>query len=107
MKELQNLQEYSTIKNWLSRLGLSSRRVHLSSFYQFMKWVRVSGEKFKDYTPDQLLEYQRQADNGTRYDLLDLAQRYILQSRGTVNTKNNRYTSICLLYTSPSPRDRS
>ena len=93
----------------MSRLGASTRRNQLGSFKLFMKWVRENDSKFKDYTPDQLVEYQRQADNGTRYEVLDIGQNYVLQTHGTVNTKKQKYhilRSFFLHNRAELPRDK-
>lgn len=91
---MKNIEEYSTVKNWLSRLAPSTQETQLSYFNRFMKWLMVEGGSFKDYTPDQLIEYQRNADNGSRYDMVDLAQRYVRDKPGRINTKNTRYFNI-------------
>ena len=108
-------EEYPTVKKWLSGLSESSQETYLSYFNRFMKWLSVEGGPFKDYTPDMLIEYQQNADNGSRYDMVDLAQRYVTEGKGRVQTKNNRYANIksffmhnrCELPRDPNYRVRS
>ncbi len=88
------LKEYPSVDRWLGRLGEGSRKTRTSHLTSYMSWLKENGGNFKDFTPDQLIEYQREADNGKRYELLDLAQRYVLQTKGTFNTKTSRYGSI-------------
>jgi len=88
------LEEHQTIQNWVSRLSQSSKETYLSYFSRFMDWLQEEGGEFKHYTPDQLVEYQKKCDNGSRYDILDTAQRYINQYSARVNTKNTAYGTI-------------
>lgn len=54
-----------------------------------------NGGKFKDMTPDEMIDYQKNCDNGTRYDILDVVQRYVLSLRGkAANTKRNYYRMV-------------
>ena len=62
---------YSTVENWLSRLAPATQIIQRSYFNKFLKWVGVNGEKFSKFTPDELIEYQKQTDNGNRYDILE------------------------------------
>lgn len=72
----------------------STQYVQGNYFRNWMNWVRVNGGKFKDMSPDQLIEYQREADNGSRYELLDLAIDYINTNTEAYNTKKSRYGNI-------------
>jgi len=40
------------------------------------------------------VEYQRQADNGTKYEILDLVQDYIISLEGRHGTKKTKYTAV-------------
>ncbi|MCB2172415.1 hypothetical protein KQH65_06745 [archaeon] len=88
------LEKYPTVQSWTNRLSESSKETYLSYFSRFMEWLKKHGGEFKDYTPDQLIEYQKKCDNGSRYDILDTAQRYINQYQARVNTKNTAYGTI-------------
>jgi len=74
----------------------ASTQIAQGSYFQiFMRWVKQNGGKFSEYTPDQLIEYQKQTSNGSQYDILDvLAQPYVRQAEGTFNTKRVRYSNI-------------
>lgn len=92
MTELvENSQSY---RQWMGRLAQSTQYVQGNYFNTWMNWVRVNGGKFKDFTPDQMIEYQREADNGSRYDLLDLAIDYVNSNTEAYNTKKSRYANI-------------
>ena len=84
-----------TVENWLGRLGLSTQKPQRYYFQHFLKWIKVNGGKFSKYSPDELVEYQKQADNGNKYDILDtIVQPYVRQVKGTYNTKRTRYTNV-------------
>ena len=93
-KSKEYLQTFRSVGRWLNRLGAPSRRVRLAYFRQFVLWMQEEGNEFKAFTPDDLIEYQEDADKKTRYDILDMLQRYVLGTVGTANTKNARYSSV-------------
>ncbi|MFH0849727.1 MAG: hypothetical protein V1924_02160, partial [Candidatus Bathyarchaeota archaeon] len=107
---MQNLEDYVTVKNWMGRLAPSTQRVQLAYFKSFHKWYRVNGGNFAEFTPDQLVEYQKAVGNGAQFDILDMVQQYISQSRGTFNTKNSRYNNIRSFFVhnrAELPRDKN
>lgn len=74
------------VENWLSRLKPSTAKMARRNLGLFMKWLRTSGTAFANYSPEMLIEYQRNADKGHQYDILDLVQAHILSSaRATSN----------------------
>lgn len=72
-----NLTDFDSVKRWGSRLKPESFRVALCVFRNWYLWLREDKTKFSDFTPDDLVEYQRNAGNGSQYDILDTAQEYI------------------------------
>lgn len=90
-----SVKESPAVKNWLSRISVSSHRARLAEFKSFMNWVRVNGDKFATMTPDDLLNYQRATNNGSQFEILDLIQKYILSSKGQrLNTKKTKLSII-------------
>ena len=85
----------SAKQNWLERVSMGTRRDYAYTFDRFMIWKNENGGKFADMTPDQMIEYQRNAENGNGYELLDLTQRWILSLEGLAyKTKRTYYMAI-------------
>ena len=88
------------MENWLSRLSPSTQIAQESFMNILLRWARLNGGKFAEFTPDELVEYQKQADNGIRYEILDtVVQPYIRDAKGTFNTKRVRYSNIRSFFT--------
>lgn len=85
---------WSTVDTWASRLSPSTAKLNRYFLGRWIDWLRVEGGKFSAMSPDDLIAYQRSSDNGTRYDLLDLAQRYAQSLPGRFGSKNKAYTTI-------------
>ncbi|MBQ04832.1 hypothetical protein CL673_09065 [Candidatus Bathyarchaeota archaeon] len=84
-----------TLENWLSRVSLSTAKLYHYQWRAFIRWVKKNESPFKDFTPDQMIKYQQNTDNGSRFDLLDLIQRYILSMNDTrFKTKKSRYAAL-------------
>jgi integrase len=106
-----SFKDSPSVKNWLSRISPNSHRARLAEFKQFMNWVRVNGAKFAAMSPDELVEYQKAATNGTQYDVLDLVEKYILSCNGRrLNTKRTKLSLVKSFFThnrAPLPSDPS
>ena len=59
-----------------------------------MKWLNENGASFKDYTPYQLVEYQKNTTNSQQYDILDFVQRWVQTIKGRYETKRHRYNAV-------------
>lgn len=85
---------WTKVEHWLSRLSPNTYKTNLRTFKLWMKWVRQSDTKFAESTPDDLIEYQREVDNGSRFDILDIiVQPFINQKRGRIGYKVKLYTT--------------
>lgn len=92
---MDSIETYQTVKAWLSRLGDSTQRVARSNFNNWIQWVRENGGEFSEFTPDDLVEYQKNVGNGDRFKILDtLIQPYLKQADIRLHTKRHRYTHI-------------
>ena len=96
---------FETIVNWLPRLRWypwsNSEGLKLVDYYfinntYFLK-IKRGDNRF--YLPISITEYRPQNIPSDRYIVFD--DKYIVEAEFTRNYLNN-----CLLYTSPSPRDR-
>ena len=89
------MEEQTSVERWLSRLSFGTAEKDRQRLQNWIKWVRQSKTRFSQFTPDELITYQKESDNGTRYDILDeIVQPYILQKKGRRNTKHRYYTTI-------------
>ena len=82
------------VEAWLGRLGPDTARVYESIFTNFMKWVRENGGEFKDYTPEDFIEFQMEATNSQRYKIVDLLQGYINSIEGRAGYKRKVRSTI-------------
>jgi len=54
-----------------------------------MRWLKTYGGAFKDFTPDQLIDYQDQAQGKKRCDILDTVEDFI-QSKNNLTYEYKR-----------------
>ena len=87
-----SFRESPSVVAWLNRLAPSTQIVNWGFFKAFLAWKKEHGGQFRDFTPDQLVEYQKEHKD---YALLDqLIQPYITAKAGRFNTKKTRYSNI-------------
>lgn len=87
--------ESPKVENWLSRVSPTTARLYRYQLKGFLKWLQENGGSFKDYTPDELITYQQEADNGSKYDVLDLLQAYMISQKGKrYKTLKGRYAAL-------------
>jgi integrase len=79
---------------WLSRLGDNTAKVYSRIFKNWIDWINENSERFKDATPDQLIQYQLDSDNGSKYHILNLIQRYIQTIKSSSGYKRKIYTVV-------------
>jgi hypothetical protein len=65
-------RESPSVVAWLNRLGESTQPVQWGFFKAFLAWKNEHGGQFRDFTPDQLVEYQKENKD---YALLDQLMR--------------------------------
>ena len=71
---MSELEGYRSVVFWRGRVSHGSYRNYIGALGQFMRWLREYGGALADLDPDGLIEYQKQSDNGSKYDILDLVQ---------------------------------
>jgi len=85
-----------SLQNWLGRIGENTRRDYEYTFNRFMIWKGENGEKFRDLSPDELIDHQRNCTNSDSYEILDLVQRWILSMKGLAYASKRSYY-VCIL----------
>jgi len=86
-----------SVKHYLSRLQPNTRPVTESILNNFFEWMAENGGEFKDFTPDQLLAYQKQNKN---YEILDMIQAWIRDNDHLrAKTKQRYYSAVTSLFT--------
>lgn len=61
-------------KFWKGRVAPTTYKSYITAFGHFKRWLDEHGGALAGLTPDELVEYQKNTDNGTQYDILDLVQ---------------------------------
>jgi len=86
---------WGTVDTWLSRMGKTTARNHRIRFNVWMRWMAEKGGGFAGMAPDELVEYQKNTDNGTRFEILDVVQRYVNDLEDVrLNTKKGYYSTV-------------
>jgi len=88
------LEGFESVDRWLSRLDEGWRDRARGILMNFVDWLGGNSTKFGSYTPDMLIEYQRESDNGSRYDILDEIQRYVQGFDIRYNSKVKYYSTL-------------
>jgi len=76
--EIEGKMACGSVRNWLSRISPSTAKVYSFIFRKWLVWMEENGGRFSEMNPDELLAYQKAADNGSMYDILDFVQMYVL-----------------------------
>ena len=101
---------WESVENWLSRLGEGSRKQARWHLEAWLKWVEKGQGKFVRFSPDELVEYQRTSDNGSKFDILNCVQRYVIDTPGRHGYKKKKLDNVRSFFLhnrTELPRDRS
>lgn len=101
---------WESVENWLSRLGEGSRKQARWHLEAWLKWVAKGQGKFIGFSPDELVEYQRTSDNGSKFDILNCVQRYVIDTPGRHGYKKKKLDNVRSFFLhnrAELPRDRS
>jgi len=92
--DLGLLRSETSVKKWLNRLDEGWRKRALQILKVFMIWLEEGDSKFSDYTPDMLVQYQKEAGNGEAYDILDQIQAHVQGFNARYGTKLKYYSTL-------------
>lgn len=79
---------------WLSRLAPATAVTYGYILRRFMKWLRENGGEFSEMSPDDLVNYQREAVYDDKFKILDLIQKYVSSRKARVSTKRAIYSTL-------------
>jgi hypothetical protein len=91
-KKLCNVEGFSAVENWKSRVGATWALQGEYRIKRFIAYLDDSGSEFAGYTPDMLIEYQRNRVKREDYDefsILDVIQRWV-NSMGNLRAESKR-----------------
>ncbi len=83
-----------TVNTWRSRIKTNTFSAHFYVFRGFMKWLSENGSDFADFTPDQLVVYQKKTVGDDRYRILDLVEAWMGTIKGRAKSKERYYAAI-------------
>jgi hypothetical protein len=72
----------SSIIRWKSRVKDVTFKNYQIYFNLFMEWVLEVEPDFREYSPDDLIDYQKSATGEDRYRILDLVETWIGSKEG-------------------------
>ncbi len=86
---------WNSVENWKSRVSYNYGTHGENRLKVFIKYLEENEPKLSGLIPDQLIDYQRQAQNHERYEILDALQRWVnSQPLLRAQSKSGYYTSI-------------
>jgi len=110
MRMEPNLENYESVRNWLSRLRPSTAKTYLFQFNRFYRWMQKNEVELAKLNPDELVVLQSEATNSERFKILDVLQRYVGENHATLSYKRKMYKSIRSFFLhnrAELPQDRS
>ncbi len=93
-RKVDYLDGSPSVQRYLSRLSPGSHTNALYTIHYFIEFYKENSAKFREFSIDDLIEYQRKADNGERYDVLDLLIDWINSMNLRHTTLKQRYNQI-------------
>ncbi|MBA7613700.1 hypothetical protein ES703_20956 [subsurface metagenome] len=102
--------ESPAFQKWLSKLSGSTPITYRSMFYRFILHLRERGGQFSEHSPDDLIQFQKNAVGDDRYLLLDEVQEFSRNMKvkspnedeegreARLNTKRNQYVVMCSFF---------
>jgi integrase len=78
----------------MSRTRENTAKNNLWFLERFMKWLRQGSSKFAGFSPDELIQYQKKAGNGEKYEVLDVIQAWVNSLNGRAGYKRRCYAAL-------------
>ncbi len=89
-----SLEEYATVQRWTSNLAPSTGKVNLYIMNNWLDWMKENSSKFRDFTPDDFIEFQRNSTRDNEFEILDEVQSWVIQGKGRAGYKARKYATI-------------
>jgi len=111
---MNDLEGNKSVIFWRGRVSQGTYRNYVANLGIFMRWLKENGGDLADMSPDGLIDYQKNTDNGTVYDILNLVQTWSQSLRTPegvdyrLNSKKGAYTALRSFFAhnrAPLPRD--
>jgi integrase len=83
-----------TVTTWRSRIKANTFLSHFYVFRTFMAWKTLNGGELADYTPEQLIAYQKRALGDDRYKIVDLVEAWMMTLHGRAKAKERYLASV-------------
>jgi len=88
------LEASPVVQRYMGRLSPGGQRNALYNIHYFIEWVGLSPSKFSENDIDELVEYQKKANNGERYEILDLLIDWVNSKALRASSQKTRYNQI-------------
>jgi len=91
-----DVEQYNAVKMHLSKIAHSSKGNIVSAWRRLLNYLKESDSEFRDFNPDQLLEYQREYDNDNikKFEIVDELQVFANTIDVRLRTKRAYYSTI-------------
>lgn len=100
-----------SVRLWLGRVAPKTAEGYRERFIKFMAWLKEQAGPLSEMSPDDLIEYQRNTDNDSRYDILDKVQEWVSAMHHLrLNSKKASYAAVRSFFLHNRielPRDKS
>ncbi|MES0326340.1 MAG: hypothetical protein ABUK18_10760, partial [Candidatus Bathyarchaeia archaeon] len=89
-----SLEDYTTVKRWTSNLAASTGKVNLYIMNDWLDWMKKNSSKFRDFTPDDFIDFQRNSTRDNEFEILDEVQAWVIKTKGRAGYKERKYATI-------------
>ena len=82
------------MERWIGRLSPGNGKLSRNAFYRWMAWLKVRGGRFGLFSPDDLVEFQKQPQGDDEYAILDLLEDYVKEKPGRESSKQRWFSDV-------------